>query len=172
MNTHQKEKGEHVVIVEYALVKKTFLQLAMKHHPDTTTATTPEELEKHKQLFMEMREAFERIVEGPDGRAILREETEKNQQACWHDENEFNSWFHQETGHDMPFMDAQTMKEVAEMTETVGGGLDRDGGMWTLARMVTQNLKNGGDGMDVLRLEAGDVRSREINGVLRRRRKR
>ena len=33
------------------------------------------------------------------------------------------------TRDDMPFMDARTMREVAEMTETNDIGLDRDGGM-------------------------------------------
>lgn len=38
----------------------------------------------------------------------------------------------------MPFTELATMKEVAKITETVKGGLDRDGGMWTLTRMVTE----------------------------------
>lgn len=83
-----------------------------------------------------------------------------------------DEWFRQETGFDMPYMDLATMKEVAEMTESVGGGLDRDGGMWTLARMVTENVKNGGDGSSILQLEAGDIRDRQIDGILRRRRRR
>ena len=38
--------------------------------------------------------------------------------------------------------------------------------------MVANDVKNGGDGASLLRLEAGDVRSREINGILRRKRRR
>jgi hypothetical protein len=152
--------------VKYASVKRKFLQIAMEHHPDTSNAMTEEELEEHKHIFMQARSAFELLTEAPDGSAILRQDSEE-----WQDKD-FNSWFQEETGYDMPYMDAQTMKEVAEMTETVGGGLDRDGGMWTLARMVSQSVKNGGDARDMLRLEAGDVRSRDINGILRRRRKR
>ena len=74
----------------------------------------------------------------------------------------------------MPYMDPKTMKEVAEMTEKIGGesGLDRDGGMWTLARMVKNDVASGGDGKSVLQLEAGETRNREINGTLRRIRKR
>ena len=64
------------------------------------------------------------------------------------------------------------MKEVAAMTETIGGGLDRDGGMWALARMVTASVKAGSDAAVMLRLESGDVKDRVINGQLRRRRKR
>ena len=38
--------------------------------------------------------------------------------------------------------------------------------------MVAQSVKDGGDGRDLLRLEAGVVRDRNIDGILRRRRKR
>jgi hypothetical protein len=34
-------------------------------------------------------------------------------------------------------MDPETMKEVANMTGTIGGGLDQDEGVWALSRMVT-----------------------------------
>ena len=152
--------------IAFSLVKQTFLQIAMKHHPDTAQAATEEDLEEHKRIFMEARTAFELIMEAPDGSAMLRQDSDQWQ------EDDFSAWFQEETGHDMPYMDAQTMKEVAEMTETVGGGLDRDGGMWTLARMVTDSVRNGGDGRDMLRLEAGEIRSRDINGILRRKRKR
>jgi hypothetical protein len=48
-----------------------------------------------------------------------------------------------------------------------------DGGMWTLARMVTASIKSGGDGRDaILSLEAGTIRDRAIDGVLRRKKKR
>jgi hypothetical protein len=40
-----------------------------------------------------------------------------------------------------------------------------------LARMVTENVKSGGDG-NILRLESGDIRDRGIDGILRRRRRR
>ena len=152
--------------IAFSLVKQTFLQIAMKHHPDTARATTDLDLEEHKRIFMEARTAFELLMEAPDGSAMLRQDSDQWQ------EDDFSAWFQEETGHDMPYMDAQTMKEVAEMTETVGGGLDRDGGMWTLARMVTDSVRNGGDGRDMLRLEAGEIRSREINGILRRKRNR
>lgn len=173
---HKKKKQDPLKIlgfaikkdetVAYSAVKAQFLKIAMKHHPDTSNAKTTEDLEEHKRIFMEARDAFELLAEAPDGTARLRQDSDQWQ------EDDFNSWFQEQTGHDMPYMDAQTMKEVAEMTETVGGGLDRDGGMWTLARMVTQSVKQGDDGRDVLRLEAGEVRSREINGILRRKRKR
>jgi len=153
--------------ISYAEVKRIFLRIAMKHHPDTTEAVTRDEQQEHREIFMNARRAFEMIAEGPDGAAVLSTDHE-----AWQSEEDLDAWFRDQTGHDMPFMDAQTMKEVAEMTETVGGGLDRDGGMWTLARMVTENVKKGGDGTSLLQLEAGDIRDRQINGILRRRKRR
>jgi len=148
----------------YKAVKAAFLQIAMQHHPDTTLADTDEKKEEHREIFVKAQTAFETLIEGPNGNAILREDSDK----AW-DEAEIDQWFREETGHDMPFMDAATMKEVAEVTKSMGadaGGLDRDGGMWTLARMVTENVKKGGDGKDILALEAGTVRDRAIDGVL------
>jgi hypothetical protein len=152
----------------YKVVRKSFIRIAMKHHPDTAEASTPEEEDKNREIFIAARSAFDMLTECPtEGLAIMKSESELAK------EEDVDVWFKEETGYDMPFMDAQTMKEVAEMTEKVGGGqgLDRDGGMWTLARMVTDNVKNGGDG-NILRLEAGDVRDRGIDGILRRRRRR
>jgi hypothetical protein len=173
--TRRKEKkvDPHAVLgvspdEKYAAVRKSFIRIAMKHHPDTAEkASTPEQEEENRETFMAARSAFEMLTECPtEGIAILRSESELSV------DEDVDVWFKEETGYDMPFMDLQTMKEVAEMTEKVGGGLDRDGGMWTLARMVTENMKSGGDGKDVLRLESGDVRDRSINGILRRRRRR
>lgn len=157
-----KESPEQVVEIPFSTVKKRFLTIAMKHHPDTTQQ---EDNEQSREIFIAARKAFEALVEGPNGVAILRSESDDY-------EEDLDTWFRNETGHDMPFMDAATMKEVAEMTETVGGGLDRDGGMWTLARMVTNSVKSGGNPNDVLQLEAGEGRNPAINGILRRRRRR
>jgi hypothetical protein len=151
----------------YTAVKSAFLQIAMKHHPDTAAAGTNAEREANKDVFVIARKAFEAIASGPDGFAILKSETED-----YVEEVELDQWFKNETGYDMPFMDAATMKEVAEMTESVGGGLDRDGGMWTLARMVADTVKAGGDGRSLLQLEAGTVRDGAIDGILRRKRRR
>lgn len=155
----------------YTAVKSAFLRIAMKHHPDTAAAAgagTPAEREASKEIFVAARTAFEALVAGPGGLAILRAEAAGNVA----EEDDLDTWFKSETGYDMPFMDAATMKEVAEMTESVGGGLDRDGGMWTLARMVADTVKSGGDGRSILQLESGTVRDRNIDGVLRRRKRR
>ena len=45
----------------------------------------------------------------------------------------YSAWFLNETGHSNPYsfdLDPQTMREVAEAAETMGGGAERDGGMW------------------------------------------
>ena len=70
------------------------------------------------------------------------------------------------------------MREVAEAAETMGGGAERDGGMWGLARMIGNTVKDGKNQQNgnVLRLEAGgnigDVEDDlDIDGTLRRRRR-
>ena len=100
----------------------------MAHHPDTSKAETAEERERHRDVFVAARKAFEAIVEGPDGKAILRSESDAHD-GGW-DDQELNEWFHQESGgFDMPFMDSKTRKEVSRVMDEIGGGLDRDGGM-------------------------------------------
>jgi hypothetical protein len=172
-----RAKGDESGVLTYRAVKTAFLKIAMAHHPDTTEAETQEEMDAHRDIFIRAREAFEMIVPGPNGAAILRSESPEHA----HDDDQqdesaidVDAWFQSETGHAMPFMDLQTMREVAKMTETVGHGLDRDGGMWLLAEMVSDNVKKGGgDGMSLLRLEAGDVTNNShVDGVLRRRRRR
>jgi hypothetical protein len=170
----EKKVNPHAVLgvslnEKFAAVRKSFIRIAMKHHPDTAEkGATPKEEEESRETFMAARSAMDMLTECPElGIAILRSESELAAA-----EN-VDVWFKDETGYDMPYMDPQTMKEVAEMTEKIGGGagLDRDGGMWTLARMVTENVKSGGDG-NILRLESGDIRDRGIDGILRRRRRR
>jgi hypothetical protein len=153
---------------KYEVVKKVFLKIAMTCHPDTSVAESKEKQDANKETFVSARKAFEEIVAGPDGFAILKSESPNHVNS----EEDLDAWFKAETGHDMPFMDARTIREVAEMTEKIGGGLDRDGGMWTLARMVSNSAKSGGDGRDILQLEAGNIRDSSINGILRRKRRR
>eukprot|EP00536_Pseudo-nitzschia_multiseries_P013691 jgi/Psemu1/212485/e_gw1.602.4.1 len=161
----------------YKDVKKKFLRIAMSNHPDThannSEGLTEKEKDAMRDRFIEARMAFEMLVEDPeDGTAILVEEKEDR-------DSNFNSWFRNETGLKNPFdvdIDPETMKEVAEMTEKLGGsqGMDRDGGMWALARMVTSAVKSGGDAASILRLESGDIKGPGSNpgGSLRRPRRR
>ena len=157
--------------ITYKDAKKRFLQIAMTNHPDTASGDVSEEdREKMRDTFIRARRAFESLAEDPmDGTAILAEDLEDAMEN-------FDSWFKSETGFDTPFqldMDPETMKEVARMTDKLGGGLDRDGGMWNLARMVTASVKSGSDAGAMLRLDSGDVKDkRTVNGSLRRRRRR
>jgi len=155
----------------YAKAKKSFLQIAMKNHPDTAGVEDEAHQAKLRDVFIAAREAFEKLVKAPDGSIILKEEADSMP--------DFDQWFKQETGHKNPFdidLDPQTIKEVAEATDEMGGGLARDGGMWQLAKMVTNAHKGGGDVGSILRISGGNheenKKSKDVDGVLRRRRRR
>jgi len=144
----------------YKDVKAKFLRIAMNNHPDMHTEGLSEKQQKTmRDKFIEARMAFELLEEDlSDGKAVLIEDKIDR-------EDNFDSWFKGETGLKNPFdvdIDPETMKEVAEMTEKLGGkqGMDRDGGMWALARMVTSAVKAGGDAASILRLESGDTKPR------------
>jgi len=110
--------------VEYKIVKKAFLKLAMKHHPDTAGHDTEDLKKKAVEIFMKVRTAFEAIVELPDGSSGLKSEHVKDGHGVGHDE--FDTWFKTETGLN-PFdlnLDAETLKEVADASASQAG-LDR-----------------------------------------------
>eukprot|EP00551_Chaetoceros_affinis_P007678 CAMPEP_0203665996 /NCGR_PEP_ID=MMETSP0090-20130426/3130_1 /ASSEMBLY_ACC=CAM_ASM_001088 /TAXON_ID=426623 /ORGANISM="Chaetoceros affinis, Strain CCMP159" /LENGTH=174 /DNA_ID=CAMNT_0050529759 /DNA_START=569 /DNA_END=1093 /DNA_ORIENTATION=+ len=129
------------------------------------------------EIFRKAKVAFEMLAEGDDGRCILRAVKEAEEEMTMNDE-QFDAWFLNETGHSSPYqfdLDPQTMREVAEAAETMGGGAERDGGMWGLARMIGDRVKDGKDrGTNTLRLEAGEINgddSANLEGTLRRRRR-
>jgi hypothetical protein len=126
--------------------------------------------------FMKARKAFESLVEGEDGVCMLRVEAEAIDEMM--NDEQFDSWFENETGFTNNYqvnLDPKTMREVAAATASMGGGLDRDGGMWTLANMVANSVKEGKSAGSTLRLEAGAISEsipvQEIEGILRRRRR-
>mmetsp|Transcript_32170 Transcript_32170/g.58182 ORF Transcript_32170/g.58182 Transcript_32170/m.58182 type:complete len:205 (+) Transcript_32170:22-636(+) len=151
----------------YTKAKERFIKIAMSHHPDTNQAACEKEREAFREGFIRARRAFEQLTSGDNGEIILKQKKKEME--------DFDAWFKNETGHDTPFqfMDAQTMKEVAEMEDTIGHGLDRDGGMWMLASMVSNAVKTGQSGANILQLEAGQVQQKNegIDGVLRRKRR-
>lgn len=164
----------------YKSAKQTFFKIAMQNHPDVLQqrldASSPSyqnELKNATEIFMRARAAFESLVEAPDGLCMKRIEAEAMEEVM--SDEQFDAWFLHETGHSNPFgslgLDAKTMREVAAVTETMGGGLDRDGGMWTLANMVSESVKSGKNASSTLRLEAGVIREEEVvlEGKLRRR---
>lgn len=153
----------------------------MENHPDVLNQRLDKEddnydteMKKAVNLFMKARKAFESLAEGEDGGCLLRIEVEA-QKDLMKDE-EFDAWFQHETGFRNPQfdLDPATMREVAAATEKMGGGLDRDGGMWTLANMVSNSVKEGKKAGSTLRLEAGEIKDQipieEVEGTLRRRR--
>jgi hypothetical protein len=165
----------------YKAAKQKFFKIAMENHPDVLQqrldASLPsyqKELKRATEKFMIARTAFESLVEAPDGLCMRRIEAEAVEELM--NDEQFDAWFLHETGHSNPFgslgLDAKTMREVAAATETMGGGLDRDGGMWTLANMVSESVKSGKTASQTLRLEAGVIRDDEVptEGTLRRRR--
>lgn len=164
----------------YVHAKKSFLKIAMKHHPDTVGNDCEKTQQKSQSIFMKCRAALESLVECEDtGNAILKSEAEEVSRSMTNEE--FDNWFEKETGHNNPFafdLDPKVMREVADMHSDMEGshGLDRDGGMWHLASMISSAVKSGKEGAEsVLKLEAGAVREGEdveAKGKLERRRKR
>ena len=166
----------------YKNARKAFLKMAMHNHPDVLKQRMDEEspdyekeAKKAVDKFMKARKAFESIVEDPDsGGCMLRIEAEAEEMM---NDEQFDAWFESETGFRNPQfdLDPKTMREVAEATASMGGGLDRDGGMWTLANMVSNSVKEGKKAGSTLRLEAGEVKDtipvEEFEGKLRRRRR-
>jgi len=183
----------------YTTAKKSFLKVAMDNHPDIVNQRFQnenliddlseeqlQEYNKKKEAYLQnsierfhrAKKAFDELVEVEDGYCALRieveaeEELKKNQMT----DAEFDKWFLNETGHANPYnfdIDPATAREVAEVTSTMGGGLDRDGGMWTLANMISEGVKGGTK--DVLKLEQGEIKEgleSENKSSRRRRRKR
>lgn len=145
---------------KYIAIKRTFLKLAMKNHPDTASFESEEEKAKSVERFMFIRSAFESIVETEDGYAEIAKKKG--------DDSSFESWFYEETGHEAPDpfsfqLDPDTLREVAEMREVnQNGGLDR-GGMWAMATMVTQGLDISGGLKKPMKLEQGEIKTKSTN---------
>ena len=175
----------------YAHARKAFLKIAMKHHPDKAGSDVDEETrDRSREIFVRCRAALESLVECEcTGACLPRSEAERPSGTggggdggggdAMSDE-EFDSWFARETGHQNPFqfdLDPATMREVADMHDGMAGshGLDRDGGMWHLASLISSAVKSGKEGgaESLLRLEAGNPSDAiEAGGKLDRRRKR
>jgi hypothetical protein len=164
---------------KYTHAKKSFLKIAMKHHPDTVGNDCEETKSKSQHIFMQCRKALESLEECPQtGLAILKTEAELKRSMS---NEEFDTWFEEETGHQTPFqfdLDPKVMREVASMHSEMEGshGLDRDGGMWHLASMISSAVKSGKENgaESILKLEAGAMGSGgevEASGKLSRRRK-
>lgn len=166
----------------YKNAKKSFLKTAMKHHPDAVGNDCEDTRQKSQDIFMKCRSALEAIVECDEtGKCLLKSQVHQVETHRAMSNEEFDSWFEKETGTQNPFafdLDPSVMREVASMHDDMEGshGLDRDGGMWHLASMISSAVKKGKDdgAESVLKLEAGAVREEDVEakGKLDNRRRR
>lgn len=163
--------------VTYEEVRASFRKLALLHHPDTAardgadTSYKPYDKKSASVEFTRIREAFEAIVEGPAGMAVLRcdyngthtlreshENKNNNNTANHHEQNTF---LH-------PSVNPQVLHEVLQVAKTMNpAGLDR-GGMWQYANMIRHMAEDHGKGLPPLRI---DHAANEDEKKTRRRRK-
>mmetsp|Transcript_18269 Transcript_18269/g.30864 ORF Transcript_18269/g.30864 Transcript_18269/m.30864 type:complete len:239 (+) Transcript_18269:130-846(+) len=179
----------------YKEVQLAFRQLALRHHPDTAGSQQHgygDETDHNSAMvsssFTDIREAFEAIIEGPNGEAILRKNNDytssfNNQNAQYRDNDEEkynNNDNKRPQPHDSDLfhssldLDPQILREVAQVAEEMNpAGLDK-GGMWAYANMVNRMAKR--DGLPPLRVGNGGEgvvdEDKSKSGVSRRRRKR
>jgi hypothetical protein len=158
----------------YVQVQAKYKELAIKFHPDSSGCV------KSTNQFIRIKDAFNSIVEGPSGIAVLRgdhaykdrqctdgneSENDGKANACHQDEQKW---------HLHPSVNPQILHEIADAAEKLNpGGLDR-GGMWQYANMIS-NLRerSGMDGLPPLRVEDGGYAAKESNETrIRARRKR
>ena len=136
--------------ITYQQVHSAFRKLALMHHPDTSQGRN-----KDSNEFTRIKEAFDSIVEGPDGIAVLREHSSKVRRE--HKSNDSGeSSQHETTNHNASFLhpslNPSILREVVEVADMSPGGLDK-GGMWEYARSVQNMAKE--DGLPPLRMEGG-----------------
>ena len=144
----------------YQQVHSAFRKLALLHHPDTSEGRN-----KDSEDFTRIKEAFDSIVEGPDGIAVLRD---SYHEARPEHKSNVSSESQHETNHYASFLHSSLnpsiLREVVEAADMSPGGLDR-GGMWEYARHV-RNMANE-DGLPPLRMEGGG----EVDQSKKRRRR-
>ena len=129
----------------YEVVKRRFIDLALKLHPDVSASTSADagvDGGDGGLTFVRLRKAFEAIRKNKeDGSAGL---VPSSSTSDWSEE-EFRAWFNEETGHaDVMFrMDCATRKEVVDLIKTnqAQGGLDK-GGMWEMAKTMALQEAN------------------------------
>lgn len=166
-----EEQGSYL-----AQVQTAYRELAFKHHPDTSSGG------KSSDTFVRIKDAFQSIMEGPSGIAVLRNHHfNKDQQSSdeneldvkWkHSEGELNNYQDEHNGLLHPSVNPQVLHEIADIAENMNpGGLDR-GGMWQYANMIS-NLreKSGSAGLPPLRVEGG-VDANQQDGDTRKRMRR
>ncbi|KAL3913521.1 MAG: hypothetical protein SGARI_000614 [Bacillariaceae sp.] len=105
-------------------VKRKFLQLALRHHPDTST-----DQKSNPDTFVKIREAFEQIKDD-----LVKRGVDGEDMTSWLSEEEFDAWFYEETGQKM---DAAMRREVMHVYRS---GLTRTeyGAVWEIAFVLEE----------------------------------
>lgn len=158
--------------ITYEQVRAAYRNLALVHHPDTADKSSSNGSEVDARNFNRIKEAFDAIVEGPGGLAVLRGRhsakssdyySAKDNDGANSDNNNVQ---HHEKSHTFlhPTLNPSILREVAQVADMSPGGLDR-GGMWQYANMVRTVAEE--EGLPPLQV-GGDV---EEEKKRRRRRK-
>ena len=176
-------------VVKYEDVRIAFRKLALQHHPDTaasqsqhadSTLSSSSSSSTNNDTFATIRKAFEDIVEGPNGEAVLRcHDYKKSRQYYNNDDMEINRTAVDSSSNDDDSLlhssiNPQILHEVAQVAEEMNpGGLDK-GGMWQYANMIHKIAKE--EGLPPLRVGVGEAEidgaERQSGVASRRRRKR
>ena len=114
---------DHTITFEQ--VRSAFRDLALEHHPDTKQGKN-----NSSDQFARIREAYDAIVEGPDGIAVLKDDhtyidryddsvkgggKDNSNQSNTYEEGEQNEFLH-------PSVNPQVLHEVAEVVENLNPG--------------------------------------------------
>jgi hypothetical protein len=157
-------------VITYEQVRSAYRKLALVHHPDTADKSFPNGSEVDARHFNRIKDAFDAIVEGPGGMAVLRDPSSKSfghSNSTNNEDANSSSNLHHETNHTFlhPSLNPSILREVAQVADMSPGGLDR-GGMWQYASMVRNMAEE--EGLPPLQV-GGDVE--EEKKTRRRRRK-
>ena len=130
----------------YEQVRSAFNKLALLHHPDTARRNDGNDRAAgNVKEFTMIRTAFEAIVEGPDGIAVLKSDLScESVHSTNSQDNESTSNRELNGTFLHPSLNPSILHEVAEVASRMNpGGLDR-GGMWQYANMVKKAKEEGG----------------------------
>ncbi|KAG7346583.1 hypothetical protein IV203_005651 [Nitzschia inconspicua] len=128
----------HTTFWEFPAIRRWILsnemQLALRHHPDTNRHSNDDgnsNLKSNTDTFVKIRQAFERIKQDFSSRRDIDAATSSS--SCFTEE-EFDSWFYEETGQKM---DASTRREVMHVYRS---GLTRTeyGAVWEIAFILEE----------------------------------
>ena len=125
-------------------VKQTFVQLALKKHPDVEGGSADD--------FMKLRTAFESIVQAEKDKPGINKNRQggRNSRSSNNsggleeeedfDPNDWQTWFRRRTGMDVAFdMTESTLREMIHSYKTMAQGGKDKGGYWDLARQMAEH---------------------------------